>query len=86
MNFRCGNQWISVDINGIVKRIGVLCRRPSARFSSSGRYRAQSTGNAHGRAAKGNFTLIAIVTHLCPQTQTTWLCVERTASWCRPLP
>jgi hypothetical protein len=38
---------------GAARRIGVLCRRPSDRFNSSGRYNMHRTGNAHGRVAKG---------------------------------
>ena len=55
--------------------VGVLWRWPSTLFSSADRYSAHSTGSAHGREANGNFTLIAKVTHLCPQTQTVWLWV-----------
>lgn len=63
-----------------------MCRRPSFRFNSLGRYSAASTGSDQGREAKGNFTFTASTTHLCPNTQTVWLRVERQLSRCRPLP
>ncbi len=86
MNFRRGNQWASTATSCRARSAGVLCRRPSSRFNSSGRYSAASTGSAQGRGAKGKRTFTASTTHLCPHTHTVWLRVERQLSRWRPLP
>ena len=45
----------------------VLCRWPSARLSSSGRYNALRTGRAQRRWIKGNATENARTTQRCPR-------------------
>lgn len=44
-----------------MSRAGVRWQRPSAAFTSGGRYRSTSTGSAHRRAANGSFTRTARV-------------------------
>jgi hypothetical protein len=86
MNLRSGNQWMRTATSCRPRSAGVLCRCFSLASSSFGRYRAASTGRAHGRPQNGRVTLTASTTHLWPHSQTVWERVDRHASRCRPLP
>src|SRR6185437_4258163 len=55
-------------------------------FLAGGRLSATSTGNAQGRRHKGNLTLIAITTHLCPRFRWVVLREERIGSRYVPTP